>query len=73
MIMKAGDLIMFTWPEGWSNVDDPLSWERARLGVIVDIIASRPEDEIGHEFLVIHDGERWSVPEAWCRPIRDSV
>lgn len=71
--MKVGDLVMFAWPESSSKVDDPLDWERARLGIIVDVLARRPEDEIGHEFLVIHEGERWSVPEAWCRLIKGSA
>jgi hypothetical protein len=30
----------------------------------------RPEDKVGNELLILHEGERWSVPEVWCRPVR---
>ena len=67
--MKPGDLVLFTWPEKWSKVDDPMSWEDARIGMIIDILAERPEDKIGDELLILHEGERWSVPRSWCKPI----
>ena len=69
--MKPGDLVLFTWPEQWSTVDDPMSWENARIGMIIDVSVSRPNDKIGDEFLVMHEGERWSIPGAWCRLIKD--
>lgn len=68
--MKLGDLIMFAWPEGWSKVGDPLCWEEARLGIIIDVLAARPDDALGNELLVIHEGERWSVPESWCKLVK---
>ena len=70
--MKPGDLVLFTWPEKWSKVDDPMRWEDARIGLIVDILATRPDDKIGDEFLILHEGERWSVPGAWCKPIKNA-
>lgn len=71
--MKPGDLVMFAWPAEWSKVDDPLNWEHSRLGLVVEVLTHRPQDMIGSEFLVVHEGERFSVPEAWCRPIRSEV
>lgn len=67
--MKPGDIVLFAWPEKWSSVDDPMNWEHARLGLIIDISCSRPEDKIGDEFTVFHEGERWSVPRVWCKPV----
>ncbi len=65
-----GDLVLFLWPGAWSKVDDQMLWEDARIGLIVDILASRPCDKIGDEFLVLHEGKRWSVPGAWCKPVK---
>ena len=65
--MKRGDLVMFVWPTEKPELD---LWERARLGLIIDILAVRPEDKVGNELLILHEGERWSVPETWCRPVR---
>lgn len=67
--MGPGDLVMFAWPRSDSNCDDPLDWENARIGVITDILIRRPEDRVGHELRVMHEGEMWSVPESWCRKI----
>ena len=63
--MKPGDLVMFVWPTGELDL-----WERARLGLIVDIITVRRANEVGNELLILHEGERWSIPEGWCRPVR---
>ena len=68
-LMKPGELVLFAWPNKDSNCDDPLVWENARIGVITDVLIRRPEDQVGDEFRVMHDGEMWSVPEAWCRKI----
>ena len=71
--MKPGDLVMFAWPTPQSKVDDPLDWESARVGIVIEISASRPDDEkYGDELLVLHEGERWSVPTTWCRPIKEN-
>ena len=71
--MRAGDLVIFAWPTPQSNVDDPLDWERARIGMIIEVLLRRPEDrKFGDELLVLHDGERWSVPATWCRPVREN-
>jgi len=67
--MQPGEMILFAWPSSWSKVDDPLDWENARIGLVIQILAARPADEIGDELLVLHEGERWSVPSSWCRPI----
>jgi len=69
--VKPGDLVLYTWPEQWSKVDDPMSWENARIGMIIDVSVSRPNDKIGDELLVMHEGERWSIPSSWCRLIKD--
>ena len=69
--MKPGDLVLFSWPSQWSRVDDPLDWEGARIGLIISISISRPDDKYGDELLVLHEGEKWSVPTAWCRPIKE--
>jgi hypothetical protein len=69
--VKPGDLVLFTWPGQQSRVDDPMSWEDARIGMIIGISASRPDDKIGDELLVMHEGERWSIPSAWCRLINN--
>lgn len=69
--MKPGDLVMFAWPTEWSRVDDPFDWEHARLGLVIEVLTHRPKDMIGSELLVIHEGERWSVPEVWCRLIKE--
>jgi len=71
--MKPGDLIMFVWPESLSRVDDPMDWERARIGLIIQTTMSRPGDaKYGDELLVLHEGERWSVPSTWCRKVKES-
>jgi len=67
--MKPGDLVLFAWPTKDSNCDDPLVWENVRIGVITEVLIRRPQDNLGHEFRVMHEGEMWSVPEAWCRKI----
>ena len=67
--MKPGDLVLFAWPNPDSKCDDPLVWESARIGVITKVLMRRPQDNLGHEFQVMHEGEMWSVPEAWCRKI----
>jgi hypothetical protein len=70
--MKQGDLVLFAWPDSGSRVDDPLDWERARIGLVVSVSCVRPDDvKYDNELLVLHEGERWSVPEAWCRPIKE--
>lgn len=71
--MKPGDLVMFTWPGNWSKVGDPMSWEDARVGIVLGITASRPNDQVGDELLVMHEGERWSVPSTWCKLISSHV
>ena len=67
---KTGDLIMFAYPEA-NALDDTIretEWEAARLGLVIDVIMARPNDiRYGDELLVLHDGERWSVPSLWCR------
>ena len=65
--MKPGDLVMFIWPTGNLELDH---WEHARLGLIIEILVVRPEDKVGNELLILHEGERWSAPEVWCRPVR---
>ena len=62
--------MLFAWPKSGSRVGYSLDWEKARLGLVCAVLADRPEDSIGSELLLIHDGERWSVPESWCRKIR---
>jgi hypothetical protein len=70
--MKPGDLVMFAWPDSTYNIDNPLDWERARIGLFVEVTTSRPGDEkFGDELLVLHEGERWSVPRTWCRPVKE--
>jgi len=73
--MKLGDLIMFVWPDG-ENYDYTIrdsEWENARLGLVVKVMVSRPDDmRYGDELLVLHDGERWSVPSRWCRHVKES-
>lgn len=68
--MKPGDLVMFTWPH---TKDLTLGWEHSRIGLVIEILASRPDDEIGDELQILYEGERWSVPSAWCRPVRKST
>jgi hypothetical protein len=67
---KPGDLIIFAYPKD-DAYDDTIrenDWETARLGLVVDVIMARPNDiRYGDELLVLHDGERWSVPSLWCR------
>lgn len=71
--MKPGDLILFVWPDRFSNVDDPLIWEEARIGMVIEISVLRPDDvKYSDELLVLHEGERWSVPATWCRLIKES-
>jgi hypothetical protein len=71
--MKPGDLIIFAWPDQLSKVDDPLDWEKARIGLLVEVTSRRPGDEkYGDEWLVLHNNERWSVPSKWCRPIKEN-
>jgi len=70
--MKPGDLVMFAWPTPRSKVDDPLDWEQARVGLVIEITMKRKNDvEYGDELLVLHEGERWSVPATWCRQVKD--
>jgi hypothetical protein len=67
--LNPGDLVLFAWPRRLSKCDEALEWESARIGVITEILIRRPEDQVGDEFRVMHEGEMWSVPEAWCRKI----
>ena len=69
--MKPGDLIMFAWPFGAPRLDK-LDWENARIGLVIDVTVRRPNDTMyGDELLILHEGERWSVPSKWCRPIKE--
>lgn len=68
--MVSGDLVLFVWPDKYSNVGDPLLWENARVGLVCQVLVDRPGDSHGNELLVLHEGERWSVPVSWCRPVR---
>lgn len=68
--MKPGDLIMFAWPNrGGSDLD----WEHARLALVIDVLLPRPSCVEGGELLVMHDGERWVVPQKWCRFAREGT
>jgi hypothetical protein len=50
-----------------------MDWERARIGLIIQTTMSRPGDaKYGDELLVLHEGERWSVPSTWCRKVKES-
>jgi hypothetical protein len=69
--MKSGDLVLFVWPDLWSKVDDLFDWEKARIGLVIEISAHRPGDKYGDELSILHEGERWSVPTAWCRLIKE--
>ncbi len=73
--MKPGDLIMFAYPKNGAD-DDTIrdsDWESARLGLVVKVIAPRPNDiRYGDELMVLHEGERWSIPSVWCRPVKES-
>lgn len=41
----------------------------AKVGLVLKVF-SRPDDtRYGDEILVLHDNEKWSVPETWCRRI----
>jgi hypothetical protein len=66
--MGPGDLVMFAWPH---TKNAALDWEYSRIGIVVEILMRRPDDEVGDELLIIYEGERWSVPSAWCRPVRE--
>ncbi len=71
--MKPGDLVLFCWPSRWSKVDDPLDWENARIGIIIENAIRRPESPVMayvDELLVMHEGQRWSVPSSWCKLIK---
>lgn len=65
-----GDLVLFVWPDKSSGPVELLDWEGARLGLVCEILVARPGDSHGNELLVLHEGERWSVPELWCSPVR---
>lgn len=68
--MKPGDLILFAWPSPWSKVDDPLDWENAKIGLVVGIAPVAGHVTFGgDELLVMHEGQRWSVPTAWCKRV----
>ncbi len=73
--MKPGDLIMFAYPSDDAQ-DDTIrdsDWEGARLGLIIQVHTARPNDlKYGDELLVLHEGERWGVPSAWCRPVKET-
>jgi hypothetical protein len=69
--MKPGSLVMFAWPTEWSKVDDPFNWEHARLGLVVEVLAQRSQDGVGGELLVLHEGERFSVPTVWCKLLKE--
>ena len=73
--MKPGDLIMFAYPSDSDADADTIrdsDWESARLGLILKVISARSNDiRDGDELLVMHEGERWSVPSNWCRPIKE--
>lgn len=67
--MKPGDLVEFA---RYHNVDPeaPIDFEEARIGLVVDVIMYRPRDATyGNELLILHEGQRWSVPSAWCRHV----
>jgi hypothetical protein len=70
--MKPGDLVMFAWPTEWSKVDDPFNWEHARLGLVVEVLSQRPQDSAVEAWLlVLHEGERFSVPAVWCKLLKE--
>lgn len=69
--MNPGDLVQFIWPQG--NMEDVLDFtpcfSDAKVGLVLKVF-SRPDDtRYGDEILVLHDNEKWSVPETWCRRI----
>lgn len=70
--MKPGDLIYFARPDHMSQIDKHPDWDRPKIGLFLDVTMSRPDDvKFGDELLVLHEGERWSVPRNWCRPIKE--
>jgi len=74
--MKPGDLVIFSWPLTFPKPDSPcswdLNWEGGRIGIVVSVSLQRPNDSMyGDELLVLHEGERWSVPSAWCRSVKE--
>ena len=74
-MIKPGDLVLFAWPASISRAadDKTLDWEKARIGLVIEISMSRPGDvKYGDELLVLHEDEMWSVPRAWCRPIKEA-
>jgi len=71
--MKPGDLIMFARPNLMEEIGEHPNWERAKIGLFLEVTARRPGDEkYGDEWLVLHKNERWSVPSTWCRPVKES-
>jgi len=70
--MKPGDLVIFAWPSPWAKAEDHPSWKKAKTGLLMEVTMRRPGDEqYGDELLVLHEGERWSVPSTWCRPVEE--
>lgn len=65
--------MLFVWPKSGSLVGDPPDWENAKIGLVCQVLSDRPEDSIGSELLLLHDGERWSVPESWCKLARQEL
>jgi hypothetical protein len=65
---------MFAYPSDDAQ-DDTIrdsDGEAARLGLIIQVLTARPNDLYGDALLVLHEGEQWSVPSVWCRPIKEN-
>jgi hypothetical protein len=69
---EPGDLIMFVWPDDLTKISEHPDWDRPKVGLLLEVVAHHPGDEkYGDEWLVLHKGERWSVPSGWCRSLKE--
>jgi hypothetical protein len=65
--VKPGDLVEFATYHA-VDPETPIDFEEARVGLVVDVIMYRPRDFVyGDELIILHEGQRWSIPSAWCR------
>jgi len=71
--MKPGDLVHFAWPDdNITKIIEHPDWDSPKVGLLLEVLAHRPGDlKYGDEWLVLHSGERWSVPSNWCRTIEE--
>lgn len=67
--VRVGDIVLFDWPtQSWGPGDPILGVsENLKLGLVVEVVTSRWREDGSNDLTLFHEGEKFIVPESWCR------